>query len=165
MLVFLNFCTILVILCLVDFLAFAFKLPIQTSLSVVPTLPVCLRSGDKCESFRKTSTPLNTWTELPSKLNLGTPDWKFKWHVTTWCCKYTNYTAGLLGYELVYCYKTITTLTALIKITHYIQCKCYFIWFVKFSTEITVFHVLARWRILLMWTRYWKDLEDGENGR
>ena len=39
------------------FLAVALKLPIQTLLSVAPKLSVCLRSGEKCENFRKTSTP------------------------------------------------------------------------------------------------------------
>ena len=33
------------------------KFPIQTSLSVVTKLPVCVRSGEKCQKFRKTSTP------------------------------------------------------------------------------------------------------------
>ena len=32
------------------------KFDIQTSLSVVPKLPVCLCSGKKCENFGKTST-------------------------------------------------------------------------------------------------------------
>ena len=45
-------------LCLVVFLAFTLKLPIQTSLSVAPKLTVSLHSGEKCEKFRKTSTPL-----------------------------------------------------------------------------------------------------------
>ena len=47
-------------LCSVVFHAFTLRLPIQTSLSVAPKLQVCLRSGEKCEKFRKTSTPLNT---------------------------------------------------------------------------------------------------------
>ena len=42
-------------LCLVVF--HALTLPIQTSLSVAPKLPVSLRSGEKCANFRKTSTP------------------------------------------------------------------------------------------------------------
>ena len=45
-------------LCLVVFHASTLKLPIQTSLSVAPKLQVSLRSGEKCENFRKTSTPL-----------------------------------------------------------------------------------------------------------
>ena len=45
-------------LCSVVFLAFALKFPIQTSLSVAPKLPVSLRSGEKCEKLKKTSTPL-----------------------------------------------------------------------------------------------------------
>ena len=44
-------------LCSVVFLALTLKLPIQTSLSVEPKLPVSLHSGEKCENFRKTSTP------------------------------------------------------------------------------------------------------------
>ena len=43
-------------LCLVVFLAFTLRLPIQTSLSVAPKLQVCVRSGEKCENCRKTST-------------------------------------------------------------------------------------------------------------
>ena len=39
----------------VVFHALTLKLPIQTSLSVAPKLPVSLHSGEK---FRKTSTPL-----------------------------------------------------------------------------------------------------------
>ena len=46
-------------LCLVFSFAFALKLSIQTLNSVAPKLPVCLRSGEKCEIFRKTSTPLS----------------------------------------------------------------------------------------------------------
>ena len=34
------------------------QLPIQTSLSVVPGLPVSAYSGEKCGKFSKTSTPL-----------------------------------------------------------------------------------------------------------
>ena len=34
-------------LCLVVFHALTLKLPVQTSLSVVPKLPVCVRSGKK----------------------------------------------------------------------------------------------------------------------
>ena len=45
-------------LCSVVFHAFALRLPIQTPLSVVPKLPVSLRSHEKCPNFRKTSTPL-----------------------------------------------------------------------------------------------------------
>ena len=44
-------------LCLVVFHALTLNLPIQTSLSVVPKLQVCVRSGEKCQIFRKTSTP------------------------------------------------------------------------------------------------------------
>ena len=50
-LVFPNFCKILV--CVLTL-----KLPMETSLSVVPKLPVSLRSGENCENFRKTNTPL-----------------------------------------------------------------------------------------------------------
>ena len=45
-------------LCLVAFLAFTLRLPIQTSLSVAPKLPVTLRSGENCQNVSKTSTPL-----------------------------------------------------------------------------------------------------------
>ena len=45
-------------LCSVVFHALTLKLPIQTSLSVVPKLPVPLRSSENCPNFRKTSTPL-----------------------------------------------------------------------------------------------------------
>ena len=60
MLIFLNFSErkILWSLCLVDFYAFVLKLPIQTSISVPPELPVSLSSHVKCPDFRKTSTPL-----------------------------------------------------------------------------------------------------------
>ena len=44
-------------LCLVVFLALTWKLPIQISLSVAPKLQVCVFSGEKCQIFRKTSTP------------------------------------------------------------------------------------------------------------
>ena len=44
-------------LCSVVFHALALKLPIQTSFSVAPKLPVSLRSGEDCPRFRKTSTP------------------------------------------------------------------------------------------------------------
>ena len=44
-------------LCSVVFHAFTLILPIQTSLSVAPELPVCLRSGENCPNFSKTSTP------------------------------------------------------------------------------------------------------------
>ena len=63
-LVFLNFLQtfierqILWSLCLVTFHALTLKLPIQTSLSVAPKLPVSLRPGKKCKNFRKTSTAL-----------------------------------------------------------------------------------------------------------
>ena len=40
-------------LCLVGFHALTLKLPIQTSLSVTPKLPVSLRSGEKCQNFFK----------------------------------------------------------------------------------------------------------------
>ena len=43
---------------LVVFHALKLKLPIQASLSVAPKLPVCVRSGEKCQKFRKRSTPL-----------------------------------------------------------------------------------------------------------
>ena len=42
-----------------SFYALTLKLPIQTSLPVAPELSVSLHSGEKCEKFRKTSTPLN----------------------------------------------------------------------------------------------------------
>ena len=45
-------------LCSVVFHALTLKLPIQTSLSVAPELPVSLSSHEKCEHFRKTSPPL-----------------------------------------------------------------------------------------------------------
>ena len=47
-------CQILWSLCYLVFHALTLKMPIQTSLSVVPELPVSLRSGEK---FMKTSTP------------------------------------------------------------------------------------------------------------
>ena len=43
-------------LCSVVFHALTLKLPIQTSLSVAPKLPVSLSSGEKSEKFMKTST-------------------------------------------------------------------------------------------------------------
>ena len=45
-------------LCLVVIHALTLKLPIQTSHSVAPRLQVCVRSGEKCQKFRKTSTTL-----------------------------------------------------------------------------------------------------------
>ena len=45
-------------LCFVVFLAFTLRLPIQTSLSVAPKLQVFVRSGKKCQKFRKTRAPL-----------------------------------------------------------------------------------------------------------
>ena len=50
-------CQILWSLCLVVFHALTLKLPIQTSLSVAPKFQVCVRSGEKCQSFSKTRTP------------------------------------------------------------------------------------------------------------
>ena len=50
-------CQILWSLCLVVFLAFTLRLPIQTSLCVAPKFPVSLRSTENCQKFRKTSTP------------------------------------------------------------------------------------------------------------
>ena len=44
-------------LCLVAFHALTLKLPIQTSLSVGPQLPVSLSSHEKRPNFRKTTTP------------------------------------------------------------------------------------------------------------
>ena len=44
-------------LCSVVFCALPLKLPIQTSLSVVPKLTVSLSSHEKHPNFRKTSTP------------------------------------------------------------------------------------------------------------
>ena len=40
------------------FYALTLKLPIQASLSVVPQLPVSLRSDGKCDKFSETSTSL-----------------------------------------------------------------------------------------------------------
>ena len=40
-------------MCSVVFHALTLKLPIQTSLSVVPKLQVCKRSGEKCQNFTK----------------------------------------------------------------------------------------------------------------
>ena len=64
---------ILLILCLVVFHALTLKLPIQTSLSVAPKLQLCVRSGEKCQNFRKTSTLLGRNT-LP--LNSNPEIWK-----------------------------------------------------------------------------------------
>ena len=50
-------CQILWSLGLAVFHALTLKLPIQTSLFVVPKLPVSLYSGEKCENFSKRSTP------------------------------------------------------------------------------------------------------------
>ena len=47
---------------MVIFLVLTLKLPIQTSLSVAPKLPVSLCSGAKCINCRKTSTPLVSYT-------------------------------------------------------------------------------------------------------
>ena len=44
-------------LCLVLLHALTLTLPIQTSFSPAPKLPVSLRSDEQCENFRKTSTP------------------------------------------------------------------------------------------------------------
>ena len=49
-------------LCSVVFHAVTLKLLIQTSLSVVPKLQVCVRSGEKSPNFSKTSTPLEFGT-------------------------------------------------------------------------------------------------------
>ena len=57
---------ILLSLCSVVFHAFTLKLPIQTSLSVVPKLPVSLRSG---ENFSKTSTSLR-WQNKDKTIEL-----------------------------------------------------------------------------------------------
>ena len=43
--------------CSVVFRALTLKLPIQTSLYVVPKLPVSLSSAENCHKFRKRSTP------------------------------------------------------------------------------------------------------------
>ena len=48
-------------LCSVVFHALTLRLPIQTSLSVSPKLQVCVRSGEKCQNFSKTSTPHSWW--------------------------------------------------------------------------------------------------------
>ena len=62
-------CQILWSLCLVVFHALTLKLPIQTTPFVVPKLQVCVRSGDKCENFRKTSTPLGrNFFKLPEEV-------------------------------------------------------------------------------------------------
>ena len=59
-------------LCSVVFHAITLKLPIQTSLSVVPKFQVCVRSGEKCQIFRKTSTPLINiqWQTISQKWNI-----------------------------------------------------------------------------------------------
>ena len=44
-------------LCSVVFHVFTLKLPIQTSLSVVPERPVSLRSDEKCENSAKRAHP------------------------------------------------------------------------------------------------------------
>ena len=49
-------CQILWSLCSVVFHAFTLRLPIKTSLSVAPKLQVCVRSDEKCQKFKKTST-------------------------------------------------------------------------------------------------------------
>ena len=49
-------------LCSVVFLALTLKLPIQTSLS----LPVCVRSGENCQKFRKTRPQGHTSDLFPS---------------------------------------------------------------------------------------------------
>ena len=51
-------------LCSVVFLTFTLRLPIQTSLSVVPELSVSLSSHEKCPNFRKTSTPLFLYVKV-----------------------------------------------------------------------------------------------------
>ena len=74
MLVFLNFCKILVILwslCSVVFHALTLKLPIQTSLSVAPKLPVSLHSGENCANFSKTSTAQVQTPENHSPVHMG----------------------------------------------------------------------------------------------
>ena len=55
-------------LCSVVFLAFTLKLPIQTLHSVTPELQVCVRSGEKCQKFRNTSTPLELWIDKGAKI-------------------------------------------------------------------------------------------------
>ena len=72
-LVFLNFCKILVStrflwrMCPVVFHALTLELPIQTSLSVAPELPVYLSSAEKCEKVSETSTPqVNFILKIPS---------------------------------------------------------------------------------------------------
>ena len=49
-------CRILWSLCSVVFHASTLMLPTQTLHSVAPELQVCVRSGEKCQKFRKTST-------------------------------------------------------------------------------------------------------------
>ena len=44
-------------LCLVVFRALTLEVPIQTSLSVAPELPVSLRLDEKCQKFRKLLHP------------------------------------------------------------------------------------------------------------
>ena len=45
-------------MCSVVFHTLTLKLPIQTSLSLVPKLQVCVCSGEKCENFGEMSTSL-----------------------------------------------------------------------------------------------------------
>ena len=54
-------------MCSVVFHALTLTLPIQTSLSVAPELPVYLSSAEKCEKFMRTSTPqVNFILKIPS---------------------------------------------------------------------------------------------------
>ena len=55
-----NFSEHQILWSLVGFHALTLKLPIQTSLSVAPKLPVCVRSGEKFENFSKMSTALGS---------------------------------------------------------------------------------------------------------
>ena len=53
----LSECQILCSLCSIVFYALTLKLPLQTSLSVAPKLPVSLSSNEECPNCRKTNTP------------------------------------------------------------------------------------------------------------
>ena len=62
---------------LVVFLALTLKLPIQTSISLTPKILVSLRSGQKCQNFRKTSTPRRVGASTSGK------SWIRHWYVPT----------------------------------------------------------------------------------
>ena len=56
-------------LCWVVFHALILKLPIQTSLSVAPKLPVPLSSHEKCLNFREGGTPQDYWIKNEVKID------------------------------------------------------------------------------------------------